>query len=227
VSDSENKPDPQDHFELAPEPEPATPRPAQPAPRRMSTEEYERKLREEEEARLKHEQEEKVRLDLGEGMPKGAPLISPRLRNARNAAIAAGVLLAAAVIIAMIRADSGHLPLAAKIIYDTALASALGVCAAFAFAAIQERPLGSWTQGAARMALAVALAQVVLQCSVGGGAGKALFAVLALVAYLAALIVLMDWKPRMAFRVGVFHFALQALVWLAIWLDGTVERMTK
>jgi hypothetical protein len=161
-----------------------------------------------------HDDEE----DEGEIAPPTQPLLDARLKNSQFYFGLAGVLtIAAAWIGAANVTDVKQSALAVVIstIYNTLLHSATGVLAAWCWAKIEARPLGSWRDVLARMSVAVASAWLCFNLQLGLAA-KIEEPLLGIGAYLCVLALLMRWTPKRVIRVATVHFALILVVFLAM-----------
>ncbi|HLP83918.1 MAG TPA: hypothetical protein VK157_06170 [Phycisphaerales bacterium] len=154
------------------------------------------------------------------------PLLDARLTNSNFYFGLAGVLTVAAAWIGAANvtdAKQSELAVVVSTVYNTALHAGTGLVAAWCWAKIEARPLGSWRDVLARMSVAVASAWLFFNMQLGLDV-KLEEPLLGIASYLCVLILLMRWTPKRAFRVACVHFALILVVFLAMVLHVWASR---
>jgi hypothetical protein len=223
-------------FDLAPEP--ASPRPAPPP-----TAEELARLRARERAEMEplasaaelDELDDAIDAESQGGTPADAhddaegvklvvkePLVRPRIAEAGTIAIAGGVVLLAAMILAWTTVEKDGFARAIATLVNTLTFSLLGIAAAWVVAQIEARPFGSYGACAARMLFAVAAFQCGVRINLGLPAHLGEIA-MAGGLYFVTLMILFGWSPRRASRVAGFHFMLSLLVGLTILANSWVS----
>ena len=155
------------------------------------------------------------------GRPLGPPIIPSTPALARPLLLVGIALVIAAMIATGVTSTKATFANIARMLYDTALHSALGVLAAWALARIEHRQLGDWREAWARTFVAVAALELCLSLNMGLLSTKLEEALVGVGAYFIILVFLMRWSA-----VRVLHLAcLQFAAWGVLALRTVLHDM--